>query len=667
MSTFKNIYAKGIALSDSLFQVNTGASADTRDIGLFGSYVASGTKYTGLFRDAAGTTSAAGDYVFFKDLTTIPNLSTGVVSGTAVTVANLVAAAVKHTVGSVSAPTMTFSTALTTGLYYETNTVSCAVGGSKVAGITTTGMQVIAGTGAAPSFSFITDATSGVFYSGGAKKGVSITSDGVDRLKVENDKITVASSVTLSVASTTTSTSSASGALTIAGGVGVAENLYVGGNAVITGDLTISGTTTQVDSTIVNIHDNVLLVNSGPTGVADGGYAIARYSSDVVTDVAFETGTAQGGAAATIILKAASIGAVDGYYKGFYVKITASGTGGPPLNEVRQISAYVTATQTATVSVAWSSGTPANDTTYALYAKSNYGIIYSTADKAIEFLAFPDSTLSNFGVAQVGLADIKANAATLASILKVPYGTAGAPTYTFTPDATLGVYGATNTIGFAVGGASIATMIADGMLMKVGSAAAPSYSFTGDANTGIYHSAADSVSIATNGAVKFTIADTAATMDAAILTTIFNSLTDSTSTTSGSVQLLGGLGVDKTAYIRDLVVTGTMTLPYRNITNIAFAASPYTVLATDSIITVDTSGGNVVINLPSITTIGAVGRLLTFVKVTGDTNTVTLTPSSGDSVIDGTANSTLVFNTAWQYSSLVSVTPASGTKTWINN
>jgi len=75
------------------------------------------------------------------------------------------------------------------------------------------------------------------------------------------------------IADTTTSTTTSTGALVVDGGVGIVENLNVGGNAAITGNLTVSGTTTTVDSTVVNIGDNILTLNAAG-GAVDSGIQV---------------------------------------------------------------------------------------------------------------------------------------------------------------------------------------------------------------------------------------------------------------------------------------------------------------------------------------------------------------------------------------------------------
>ena len=81
------------------------------------------------------------------------------------------------------------------------------------------------------------------------------------------------------VANTTTSTTTSTGALVVDGGVGIVENLNVGGNAAITGNLTVSGTTTTVDSTLVNIGDNIIILNAAGAAVDSGIQVIDAVST----------------------------------------------------------------------------------------------------------------------------------------------------------------------------------------------------------------------------------------------------------------------------------------------------------------------------------------------------------------------------------------------------
>jgi len=78
-----------------------------------------------------------------------------------------------------------------------------------------------------------------------------------------------------------------------------ATGIEVTGSAVISGDLTVQGTTTSVNSTVVELGDNIITLNSGETGApsVNGGFEIERGTSANVsfvwneTDDAWDMGT----------------------------------------------------------------------------------------------------------------------------------------------------------------------------------------------------------------------------------------------------------------------------------------------------------------------------------------------------------------------------------------
>lgn len=121
----------------------------------------------------------------------------------------------------------------------------------------------------------------------------------------------------------------------------------------IYGDLEVKGTTTAVESTVVTINDNIIVVNNAPGGSSDGGLAVKRYQfandsghGDVVADTPDETGTAGGGGnSVTTINLGPGTNGTDDYYSGWWVKIT-SGTGA---GQVRRIRSYNGNTKIATV------------------------------------------------------------------------------------------------------------------------------------------------------------------------------------------------------------------------------------------------------------------------------------------------------------------------------
>ena len=127
----------------------------------------------------------------------------------------------------------------------------------------------------------------------------------------------------------------------------------------INGDLNVKGTTTSVNSQTVEILDNILIVNSGPTGTSDGGIGIKRYQSannsclgDVVADTAdnFNNGlynTVPSNGTVTTFNLDTSDTSPNNYYNGWWVRII-SGTGVCQVRRIKNnISGIVTIYSTA--------------------------------------------------------------------------------------------------------------------------------------------------------------------------------------------------------------------------------------------------------------------------------------------------------------------------------
>ncbi len=121
----------------------------------------------------------------------------------------------------------------------------------------------------------------------------------------------------------------------------------------IYGNLDVKGVTSSIESTVVTISDNIIVVNNAPSSTADGGLAIKRYQSanntgsgDVVNDLFENTGSIQNGSNTTTTIHFDLLASdVDNYYAGWWVKIT----GGTGQNQVRRIRSYVGATRVATI------------------------------------------------------------------------------------------------------------------------------------------------------------------------------------------------------------------------------------------------------------------------------------------------------------------------------
>jgi hypothetical protein len=172
----------------------------------------------------------------------------------------------------------------------------------------------------------------------------------------------------------------------------------------ILGNLDVQGTTTTVESTTVQITDNIIQLNNGPTGTADSGVAVKRYqgwvdgtfsggscsgiTGDVVKDVAenYNSGAynvVDSGSTTTVLALDPNDPnyAVPGYYNGWWVKILPNPVGPVTTGacQVRRIKThtgataiiYSTADETSSPNIPAQghdfSTIPASGTLYALY------------------------------------------------------------------------------------------------------------------------------------------------------------------------------------------------------------------------------------------------------------------------------------------------------------
>jgi len=132
--------------------------------------------------------------------------------------------------------------------------------------------------------------------------------------------------------------------------------VYIGSNTsttVVNGDLIVQGETTTVNTNVLTVEDNIITVNSAPTGTSDGGIAIKRWqfanntgAGDVVNDVPELTGTVGiTGNSITQVNLGNSASNINDYYNGWWIKVTG-GTGAP---QVRKIKSYDGSTHIATI------------------------------------------------------------------------------------------------------------------------------------------------------------------------------------------------------------------------------------------------------------------------------------------------------------------------------
>lgn len=262
---------------------------------------------------------------------------------------------------------------------------------------------------------------------------------------------------------TTVSNDVSSGSILVAGGVGISGNLNVLGNTIISGNLTIIGTTTSVQSTNTLLTDNIIVLNSGPSGTKDSGFLIQRYQSDndtsigdVVNDVAYFTDSLplQTGMTSVQLKLSIAASSSNDYYNNWYIKITS----GFSVGQVRKITGYVGSTRVATLSSAFTDQNPTLGDSVSLYNKGYLGIFYSEINDRFEF----GSTVQDPGQSSIALTDyipIIFRSATSTSTQESTSSTTGGILLT----GGLGINNTTDAVSITSGGAAT---IAGGLAVR---------------------------------------------------------------------------------------------------------------------------------------------------------------------------------------------------------
>lgn len=145
------------------------------------------------------------------------------------------------------------------------------------------------------------------------------------------------------------------------------------------GNLDVKGVTTTIESQVLTVVDNIIVVNNAPAGSSDGGLAVKRYqyandisAGDVVQDTAEESGTTgSSGNSLTTFQLASGANSTNNYYNGWWVKFT-SGTGS---GQVRRIKSYDGSSRIATI-----------------YTTSDQTINNVAPVEGLDFVTIPDNT-----------------------------------------------------------------------------------------------------------------------------------------------------------------------------------------------------------------------------------------------------------------------------------
>ena len=208
----------------------------------------------------------------------------------------------------------------------------------------------------------------------------------INGTSIINDNATFQKNITINgittINSTQSSINSSTGSLVINGGLGLNGNLNMNGDLNIFGNLSVLGTVSNINSSNININDNIILLNSGISGSRDGGLLINRYqidndtgSGDIVSDLQFTsfTLTSQIGMSSNTLKLPNTASSTDNFYNNYWIKVIS----GFSNSQVRQIISYNGTTKVATLSSLFTSQNPNTNDIIYLYYKRFVGLIWS--------------------------------------------------------------------------------------------------------------------------------------------------------------------------------------------------------------------------------------------------------------------------------------------------
>jgi hypothetical protein len=208
---------------------------------------------------------------------------------------------------------------------------------------------------------------------------------------------------------TTISTTNNNGGLIINTGVGITGNVNILGDTVISGSFTVNGTINNINSTNTTISDNIIVLNSGPSGTANSGFVVQRYQvdndiaeGDVVndnsnTELIFTLPSQSGMTSVQLKLPTLGTSLADNYYNDYWVKITS----GFSVDQVRHVTGYAASTRVLTLDTAFTGQNPSLGDSVSLYNRNFVGMIFNeTFDRFIL-----GSVTTNPGVSQVQLTE----------------------------------------------------------------------------------------------------------------------------------------------------------------------------------------------------------------------------------------------------------------------
>ena len=194
-----------------------------------------------------------------------------------------------------------------------------------------------------------------------AVNSATISSNVFDTIFVDNIDSASGSGITFLDAATFNGTLTVDGATVLNGTLDVTGAVMLADDLVVAGNLTVNGNTTTINTETLVVEDNVIVVNSAPSGTRDAGVVACRYQpspsdsliGDVVQDTPTYSGTVQSGGSSgtnTIVIENIAAITTNDYFVDWYIRIISATTGG---GQIRKITAYDAGTETITVESNW--------------------------------------------------------------------------------------------------------------------------------------------------------------------------------------------------------------------------------------------------------------------------------------------------------------------------
>lgn len=379
------------------------------------------------------------------------------------------------------------------------------------------------------------------------------TATEADTLQTVTARGATSNIATISLTGNTASSATTNGTLVVTGGVGVSGALNVGGNITVTGNLVVNGTTTTVNSTTTTLDDPIITLGGDTAPASDDNKDRGvefRWHNGTVAKIGF-FGYDDSSGKLTFIPDATNTSEVFSGTKGTIdANIEWADILSKPTLPVKATSTALGLVELFSDTVQTEAGQGVSTT-----AGRTYGVQLNAADQAVVNVPWTD-TLPNNGTLAPAAVSAGATNTTVALNFSAAYSANSASNVTINP-----------VVGPALTALATLMTSAGAGFIKRGAAAD---TYTIDTNTYLTAEADTLATVTGRGATTATAVT-------------FTNATDSTTLTTGAVQISGGLAVTKNLVVggEHINTTGTGTV-------ISSTNSVQATVATTSITAVDT-------------------------------------------------------------------------------